>query len=71
MIYITNSYRTEKFVRDISTIEKHLKDLRSEHITTKSQLMSIYKRSTIEEMVSNQGLETSLTPVYIIDINEE
>ena len=33
--------------------------------------MSVYKRSTIEEMVSNQGLETSLTPVYIIDVNEE
>jgi len=46
-------------------------DLRLTYITTKSQLMSLYKRSKIEELVENQGIKTSTKPAYIIDINEK
>ena len=71
LINISISFRAERLLKQSISLEVEVADLRLRYITTKSQLMSIYKRSTIEEMVSNQGLETSLTPVYIIDINEE
>jgi hypothetical protein len=66
MIYITNSYRTEKFVRDISTIEKHLKDLRSEHITTKSQLMYVSKQTEVEKLVFDKGLKSKKNQPFVI-----
>lgn len=59
MFYISNSYKTEKLVREISTIEKQLKDLRSEHITTKSQLMYVSKQTEVEKLVNNMGLRST------------
>ena len=38
VFYINNSYRAEDYVRTISSLERELKDLRSEYITTKSLL---------------------------------
>ena len=71
LINIRLTFHAESLQRKSVNLEYEVADLRLRYITTKSQLMSVYKRSTIEEMVSNQGLETSLTPVYIIDVNEE
>ncbi|MDA9227970.1 FtsL-like putative cell division protein [Flavobacteriales bacterium] len=71
LINIRMTFHAESLQRKSVNLEHEVADLRLRYITTKSQLMSIYKRSAIEEMVSNQGLQTSLTPVYIIDVNEE
>ena len=67
MMYITNSYRTEKFVRDISSIEKQLKDLRSEHITTKSQLMYVSKQTEVEKLVIDEGLKSTIDQPCVIN----
>ena len=71
LINIRMTFHAESLQRKSVNLEYEVADLRLRYITTKSQLMSIYKRSIIEEMVSNQGLQTSLTPVYIINVNEK
>lgn len=71
LINIRVSFNAEKLEKKSILLEKEVADLRLTYITTKSQLMSLYKRSKIEEMVLDQGLKTSLYPPYIIDANEE
>lgn len=66
VLYIDNSYRAESYVRDISSLERELKDLRSEYITTKSQLMFHSKQTEVQQLVAAQGLEKSITPPLII-----
>ena len=71
LINIRVSFNAEKLEKKSILLEKEVADLRLTYITTKSQLMSLYRRSKIEEMVLDQGLKTSLYPPYIIDVNEE
>jgi hypothetical protein len=71
LINIRVSFYAEKLLKRSIKLEYEVADLRLTYITTKSQLMQIYKRSTIENMVVKQGLSTSLIPPYIIDIDEE
>ena len=71
LINIRVSFYAEKLLKRSIKLEYEAADLRLTYITTKSQLMQVYKRSTIENMVVKQGLSTSLIPPYIIDINEE
>ena len=71
MINIRISFNAEKLQKRSINLEKEVADLRLTYITTKSQLMSLYKRSKIEELVENQGIKTSMRPAYIIDINEK
>ena len=66
MFYISNSYKTEKLVREISIIEKQLKDLRSEHITTKSQLMYVSKQTEVEKLVNNKGLRSTKDQPFVL-----
>ena len=71
MINIRISFNAEKLQKRSINLEKEVADLRLTYITTKSQLMSLYKRSKIEELVENQGIKTSIKPAYIIDKNEK
>ena len=71
LINIRVFFNFEKLEKKSILLEKDVADLRLTYITTKSQLMSLHKRSKIEEMVLDQGLKTSLYPPYIIDANEE
>ena len=71
MINIRISFNAEKLQKRSINLEKEVADLRLTYITTKSKLMSLYKRSKIEELVENQGIKTSMKPAYIIDINEK
>lgn len=66
MFYISNSYRAERYVRDISAVERELKDLRSEYITTKSQLMYKSKQTEVERVVATQGLSVSNRQPFIV-----
>ena len=50
------------------SLEEEVAALRFVYITTKSDLMNMYRRSVIEDLVITTGLKTSLTPHVIIDI---
>ena len=68
LINISISFRAERLLKESISLEVEVADLRLVYITTKSDLMSMYRRSIIEELVRNTGLKTSLTPPVIIDI---
>jgi hypothetical protein len=55
--YIGNRYSCEKTIRGIVEIEKELKELRFESITTASELMSLSRMSEVSKMVKEKGLE--------------
>lgn len=55
--YIGNRYSCEKTIREIVEIERELKELRFESITTASELMSLSRMSEVSKMVQEKGLE--------------
>ena len=67
LINISSSFRAEKLLKQSISLEKEVADLRLVYITTKSDLMSMYRRSVIENIVYEQGLKTSLSPPLIIE----
>ncbi|MBC8265940.1 MAG: hypothetical protein H8E84_03150 [Flavobacteriales bacterium] len=69
IINITLYYNAERLARNINKAEKDLYELRVQYITTKSELMAKYKRSTIESTVQEMGLKSSLIAPRIIEKN--
>ena len=69
VFYINNSYRSEDYVRTISSLERELKDLRSEYITTKSLLMFHSKQTEVQSLVASQGLQQGNSQPFIIRAN--
>ncbi len=68
MFYIWNTYTVEKTVRDIDKTEKDLKELRSEFITGKSELMYKSKLSEVANTIKKYGLkESTVAPKKIVD----
>ena len=67
LINISSSFHAEKLLKQAISLEKEIASLRLTSITTKSELMSVYRRSVIEGLVETQGLKTSLTPPQIIE----
>lgn len=56
-VYIANRYHAEKIVRRNIELTKEINDLRSEAITTSSELMFISKQSEVAKLVKERGLE--------------
>ena len=67
LINIRSSFNAESLLKQSISLEIEVADLRLKYITTKSQLMSVYRRSVVEELVNKQGLKTSLNPPEIIE----
>ena len=66
LLNIRSSFHAEGLLRQSISLEKEIADLRLTSITTKSELMSMYRRSVVEQLVMDQGLKTSLIPPKII-----
>lgn len=60
--YIANGYYAEKSVREISHINTELKELKSEYITSKSELMFMSNQSEVAHASASIGLKESTTP---------
>lgn len=68
IIYIANRYHAEKMVRQITDLKKEVKDLRSEQITTASELMNLSVPSKVQALVDEKeiGLKHPTKPHYKI-----
>jgi hypothetical protein len=66
MIYIANTYYTEKKFKTIEQTKSELKELRYEYITTKSILMFQGRQSEISKRAVTQGLREAKMPPYKI-----
>jgi hypothetical protein len=67
MFYIANSYVAEKKVRKIDQITRELKDLNSQYITSKAEIMFYTKQSEIAKLSEKHGIiETKEAPHKIL-----
>lgn len=71
--YIANGYYAEKSVREISRTTSELKELKSEYITTKSELMFMSNQSEVARASAPFGLKESTVPPkkIVVKINTE
>ena len=67
--YIANGYQAEKIIRRLYKTNNELKELRSEYITTKSDLMYISKQSQLARTTLPLGLKELVSPPKKIVIN--
>jgi len=72
ILYIFNQYQGENVMRQIMALEKSVKELRAESVSTAFDLQEISKQSEVTRMVIDQGLslQEAKTPPYKIVINE-
>ncbi len=71
MVYIANTYNTEKMFKSIDRTNRELKELRYQYITTKSMLMFQGRQSEISKRAIGLGLKESKIPPYKIQYSGE
>jgi hypothetical protein len=71
VIYITNSYYAEKTIRNIEKTKSELKELRTEHISVKSELMFKSKQSEVAVKLIQYGIKESVIPPIKIFIPKD
>lgn len=62
ILYIANGYYSEKTVRELYKVGAELKELRSEYITTKSDLNFQSKQSQVAQATVSFGVKESIIP---------
>jgi hypothetical protein len=67
ILYIANGYYADDKIREVNKINNQLKELRSEYISTKSDLMFISKQSEVAKAVEAIGLKEPLVPPMKIE----
>ena len=62
IIYIGNGYYAEAKIRKQNKLTEQIRDLRSEYIITKSDLMAISKQSEVAKSIASAGIKESVVP---------
>ncbi|MBT3243556.1 MAG: hypothetical protein HN352_10415 [Bacteroidetes bacterium] len=71
LFYIANQYLGDKVMTDVVSLEKRLKELRTESVSTAFELMEKSKQTQVIHLVKQKGirLEEAKSPPYIIEID--
>lgn len=67
-IYITNDFTLESKIREISKLQKDVKELRYEYISVKSNLITISKQSQLAKRLEKLGIKENKEPLKVIKI---
>jgi hypothetical protein len=72
-IYIGNRFHAEKITRETTKLQREVKDLRAESLSTSADLMYISKQSEVFTMVREKGLslEEMKTPPYKLLVDKK
>jgi hypothetical protein len=70
IFYIANGYWADDKIRQMNKINTQLKELRSEYISTKSDLMFISKQSEVAKSVEKMGLKEPIAPPLKIVVKD-
>ena len=62
ILYIGNGYYADSKIRQVNKVNNQLKELRSEYISTKSDLMFASKQSEVAKMALQIGLKEPIVP---------
>ena len=71
IIYIANNFRTEKKLIEISNINKQLKELRYEYITSKSKVMQLKHSSAVAYKLLERGIKIPVDQPEKIQIEKK
>jgi Bacteriodetes cell division protein (FtsL-like) len=71
LFYIANSYMSEKTIRNIDKTSKEIKELRSEYISVKSDLMFVCRQSQVSKSVEPYGIKHLTSPPKKIVLKAE
>jgi hypothetical protein len=70
LLYIANGYYADDKIRKVNKVTNELKELRSEYISTRSDLMFKSKQSEVAKAVEKFGLKESVEPPKKIIVND-
>lgn len=72
-LYIGNRFHAEKITRETTKLNREVRDLRSESLSTSADLMSVSKQSEVFRLVREKGLnlEELKTPPYKLLVNKK
>ena len=72
-VYIGNRFHAEKITRETTRLEREVKDLRAEALSTSADLMYISRQSEVFNMVREKGLnlEELKTPPYKLLVDKK
>jgi len=69
ILYIANGYYADDIVRKVNKVSNQNKELRSEYISTKSDLMFVSKQSEVAKSVEEMGLKEPVVPPLKIEVD--
>ncbi|MBL7919524.1 MAG: hypothetical protein JNJ40_04370 [Bacteroidia bacterium] len=69
ILYIANGYYADDKIREVNKISNQLKELRSEYISTKSDLMFASKQSEVAKSAEKLGLKEPVVPPTKIKVD--
>lgn len=69
IFYIANGYYADDKIREVNKITNELKELRSEYISTKSDLMFVSKQSEVAKAAEPLGIKEPIVPPMKIEID--
>ena len=71
--YIGNRFHAEKMTRETTRLQREVKDLRAESLSTSADLMYLSKQSEVFSMVREKGLnlEELKTPPYKLLVDKK
>jgi cell division protein FtsL len=72
-IYIGNRFHAEKVTRETSRLQKEVRDLRAEALSTSADLMEVSRQSEVYRLVKERGLnlEEIKSPPYKLLVNRK
>ena len=72
-VYIGNRFHAEKITRETTRLQREVKDLRAESLSTSADLMYISKQSVVFSMIREKGLslEELKTPPYKLLVDKK
>jgi hypothetical protein len=72
-IYIGNRFHAEKITRESTKLQREVKDLRAESLSTSADLMYLSKQSEVFAMIKEKGLnlEELKTPPYKLLVDKK
>ena len=72
-LYIGNRFHAERITREITRLQREVKDLRAESLSTSTDLMFVSKQSEVFRLVREKGLnlEEMKTPPYKLLVDKK
>ncbi len=69
ILYIANGYYADDKIREVNKLTNQIKELRTEYISSKSDLMFVSKQSQVAKAVDTLGLKEPVVAPMIIEMD--